>query len=557
MPGNNHSSRVRWAALTLFVLAGLPFAQQRGGSQPKPAFIISGTVVGSLTNQPLPHTEVEIGFALKSETVQSLITGDDGRFEFDDVAAGKYWLTASRNGYSRQGFEEHDGFFTGIVTGTDVPSQNLIFRLRPDASISGVVSDEQNEPLRDAQVMLFHTVISEGRRVTTLAGQVVSNDQGRYRFGHLSAGTYFVAVSARPWYAEAFLRRNRRFRSRNRPGPLQPDNSDVPSNPEMNVAYPLTFYSGVSDWSAANAIVLKAGDRASADINLSTVHALTLRIHHSDVALGQPFGATLKQRVFGDREIQVPQDDVQVEKGQVVISGLAPGEFSVTTQSYGKDARSWSQTINLTADTDITLPVNVASAPISGTVVVNGTPLGRKTYLQMRDRQSGNSMGAEVSARGDFEIPASEVQPGTYQMSVSSLADGVVAGVTASGAKVIGQRVVISGTGPVRLSVNIASEGLASVSGTAWKDDKPLAGAMIVLVPQDVQNTALFRRDQSDSDGTFSLREILPGKYIGLAIKDGWDLEWANPSVLSPYLKGGEAFEVLPGGKYELKLKVH
>jgi hypothetical protein len=577
MPENNHISRrliwplVVWPIVLwpiFLVLAA--FAQERvAPSAARPSFRITGTVVSALTAQPLAHAEVEIGLAMKSETVQSLVTTDDGRFQFDGLLPGKYWLRAARNGFSLQGFDEHEGYFTGIVVGPGLLSEDLIFRLRPDASISGMITDEQNEPVRDAQVMLFRSGIENGRRATTLQGQVGSNDQGRYRFSHLSPGTYFVAVSARPWYAQGLERRGRRFRGGARG--LQPPEGEadvIPPNPALDVAYPLTLYSGTTDVSSATPIILKAGDRASADVALTAVRALTLRIHDPSVSPGQPFGANLEQHVFEDRAIPVPQDNVQIDKGQMVISGLPPGEFVVNVQSFGKDninsndkdpnkdARSWRQVVSLSSDTDITTPAAGASAPITGVVTLGGMPPGRRAYIQLNNRASGNNLGAEVSAKGEFEIPSSEVRPGTYQISVVNLPDSIVAGVTASGAKVLGQSVVITGAGPVRLTVTM-SEGLATLTGVAMKDEKTWAGAMIVLVPQNPENnTALFRRDQSDSDGSFNLRQVLPGKYTALAIENGWDLEWANPSILKPYMKDGQAVEISAGRKYEVKLKV-
>ena len=60
---------------------------------------------------------------------------------------------------------------------------------------------------------------------------------------------------------------------------------------------------------------------------------------------------------------------------------------------------------------------------------------------------------------------------------------------------------------------------------------------MVFLVPDHPgENTILFRRDQSDSDGTFTLAGILPGHYRVIAIERGWELEWAKPSVLAPFL---------------------
>jgi hypothetical protein len=78
---------------------------------------------------------------------------------------------------------------------------------------------------------------------------------------------------------------------------------------------------------------------------------------------------------------------------------------------------------------------------------------------------------------------------------------------------------------------------------------------MIVLVPQDpLNNTPLFRRDQSDSDGTFALGNVLPGNYTAVAIDNGWNLEWANPYALAPYMEKGESIKVEAGAKLNLKL---
>src|SRR5207247_2091502 len=90
------------------------------------------------------------------------------------------------------------------------------------------------------------------------------------------------------------------------------------------------------------------------------------------------------------------------------------------------------------------------------------------------------------------------------------------------------------------------------------KDDKPIDGVMVVLVPEDPEhNLVLFRRDQSDSDGSFNLAGILPGKYAVIAIENGWALDWNAPGVLQKYLAAGEPVQVAPNAKIELKVKVH
>jgi len=128
--------------------------------------------------------------------------------------------------------------------------------------------------------------------------------------------------------------------------------------------------------------------------------------------------------------------------------------------------------------------------------------------------------------------------------------------VSATGAQVVGHTVEISSGTSVRLSLTMSS-GVGRVNGTALRDSKGYAGAMIVLVPQDLQNdSTLIRRDQSDSDGTFSLQNVLPGRYTLVAIENGWNLEWLNLPALQPYLMNGEMVDVSARGKYNVKVKV-
>jgi hypothetical protein len=80
---------------------------------------------------------------------------------------------------------------------------------------------------------------------------------------------------------------------------------------------------------------------------------------------------------------------------------------------------------------------------------------------------------------------------------------------------------------------------------------------MILLVPENAEmNLPKFRRDQSDSDGTFALRDVLPGCYRMLAIDDGWELEWANLSLLKNRLEHAQKIEVQPNKTYQTILNV-
>lgn len=78
-----------------------------------------------------------------------------------------------------------------------------------------------------------------------------------------------------------------------------------------------------------------------------------------------------------------------------------------------------------------------------------------------------------------------------------------------------------------------------------------------MLVPQDPgHNLDFIRRDQSDSDGSFTLNYALPGNYTVIAIENGWDLEWLKAETLNPYLREGTGVQVHSRETLNIKVKV-
>jgi hypothetical protein len=134
--------------------------------------------------------------------------------------------------------------------------------------------------------------------------------------------------------------------------------------------------------------------------------------------------------------------------------------------------------------------------------------------------------------------------------------NSIVSSLKATGAQVVGQSVQITGSRPIELEIGIASP-LSKITGTVRRDKEPVVGAMILLVPEDSEiNLPKFRRDQSDSDGTFTLQDVLPGRYWVMAIEDGWDLEWANLSLLKKRLEHAQKIVVQATKSYPIVLEV-
>ena len=495
-------------------------------ASPASGFKIAGTIVGAADEQPISGAEVSIFPAGTNRVLQEFVTTSDGRFSFGNLKPGKYLLSAAKGVYPQQPFQGHGQYSTAVAVGAGLVSEGLLFRMHLGASITGTLLDEQNEAIREADVRLFRSEPETGVPRNTLFDQTSPDDRGRYRFSRLASGKYFVAVSAKPWYAKAGNA------SANRTG----------SQSSLDMAYSVTYYGGATDASAATAIVVKDGDRATADIALFPVPGIRLRVRTHEV------GGTnvhLYQPVFST--MIYPQTEAIQGKGVVDIHGLAPGHFLIAFRTG--DGLTHSQSLDLAENSEVDAAATSAQSQIRGVVTPHGldrVPGG--TIMRLSNLQSGLQFDAGLSAKNEFQFEVN-LAPGLYSTSVVG-PRAVIGMVSATGAVVTGHTLEIRGTGSVDLAVTL--ERSVQINGIAQRNGKPVSGAMIVLVPNDPgHNLVLFRRDQSDSDGTFSLFNVLPGTYTLLAVENAWDLEWANPAALEKYLKAGKIVSIRADGGAE------
>ncbi|MFZ0704379.1 MAG: carboxypeptidase regulatory-like domain-containing protein [Candidatus Korobacteraceae bacterium] len=537
-------------AIWLALSAGLAVASTQ-------TYAVSGVVLDSVSGQSLP------GFAVtltpdKGGSGQTVRTTNDGRFSFPAVPPGKYILSGTGPGYRAQGLDQHDNYFTGIAVGPKLDATNIVFRMQPDASIRGQVLDEQNEPVRNATAQLFRVDEVNGLRRPTLMTNAGTDDQGFYRFPHLGPGTYYVALSARPWYAQY----SPQFGSRNQPQ-LDADTAARVQQEaaQLDVAYPLTFYPDADDSSQATAITLHPGERFTADIVMRAVPAVHLKIHYDQARQGP--GPTLMQRVFDGLLIPVfASQGYGYGQGVFEFGGLAPGHYTLELQGGAADRSGgksgWYRDIDLYGDMEISASDSPGMATVTGLVTYEGgPPSGREAAnIELRNLETGDSWTDRVSDKGLFGLKDNELRPGTYQAELYGPQDWVLTRIVAENAKVQGSQITVSAGASAKLACT-ATRVSASVAGLVMRDDKPVAGAMVLLVPENGgSDKQRFRRDESDSDGTFTLRQVIPGRYTALAILNGWNLEWGDPAVLMPYLAKGEKVTISADKSPSITLQV-
>ena len=192
---------------------------------------------------------------------------------------------------------------------------------------------------------------------------------------------------------------------------------------------------------------------------------------------------------------------------------------------------------------------------IHGRVQIPGqAAIAPGSYIRFFNRETNEGFGGPVSLKGEFEITQSITGTFEYEVAVINPHGSIVQRVTATGDKVVGRTLVLPRSGTVDLTVTM-SEQAARIDGTVLRNGKGMSQAMVVLVPESLQGNAdLIRRDQSDSDGTFSLYKVLAGRYRVVAIANGWDLDRQNPAILQPYLEHSEPIEITSARTYKISV---
>jgi hypothetical protein len=515
-----------------------------GSARAQTAYRVAGIAVDDANGAPLGRTRVSLAEVQDRRKAESIVTGADGRFEFNNVPAGKFSLAGGRRNFLPTTYQWHEGFSTAIVTGAGLDTEHLVLRMIPFGSIVGKVIDEAGEPVRNARVKLYMRNQQFGQDRVVRYGFAQTDDEGKYEFPQLIPAEYFVSAAARPWYAVY-------------PGFV--DENGVRTRvetvaPELNVAYATTFYSGATEPEGATPIPLEKGARVVADIHLSPVPALHVRVRTQ----GNPGEGFVRTPMLEKMEfdIQEPYNGEMMpgaNPGEMEILGVAPGRYSIGEPNstgmvvatgqveLGKDGQTLESKAAESAGT-VKVKVKVKTA--------RGEDVPEGTSLNLRDEHRRTIAFIAVSPDGTVDFDG--VPPGKYTVLVNSQKPPqyTIGRMTLQGAngvqavEVEGNDIVVGEGATVEINATLMA-GIVSVEGVVKKDGKPVSGVMVALVPKNPRrHPERFRRDQSDMDGSFLVGGILPGTYTLIAVEDAWGFAWMKEGVLEKYLARGQQLNV-------------
>jgi Carboxypeptidase regulatory-like domain len=496
-------------------------------AKPASSARIAGVVIKDPGGEPVKKALIElIAENQAGGSNYTVVTGPDGAFEIEGIAPGRYRLFAERTGFL-EGDKSHirtEGRLLTLVAGQEV--KDLQIHLQAAAIVSGRVTDEDGDPIQNAEVSLLRKTYASRHARWEQAGSERTNDIGEYRIAGLAAGSYYVSVNPPP-----------DFKS------LIADSSKVTARDNSTekpvTTYQTVYYPGTADRSQAAPIQLHAGDEFPANFSLAPTPGLTIRGTVVNLPPHSSPSILLQSREFN---LVLSGADVHPD-GSFIIHDVAPGAYTiVATVENASASLTARQSLQIGANSVEGLRLSPQSGswvrgrlrlengrlesnaarfnPSQITLSLHSTD-GDEDMLPAISMGDGFFPAALIAADGSFEWK--NVPPGNYYLQLSDSATDAgwfLKSVLAGGRSVEGPGIAIDG-GSVVLDV-VASPNGATIDGVAAeKNGEPIGNAVIVAVPEARWRSRLdrFRKTTTDQNGKFALRGIPPGEYTLFA----WD----------------------------------
>jgi hypothetical protein len=333
---SGHTICVQSRREPMMMAVGLAFALSLSQATPPIAAGRSaGRVMAEGGNTPIAGARIMLlpaaGPGVPLGVPLQAVTDKDGRFAFERIAPGDYYVDVRKAGYVSTSDPNNPPPTITVATGQSL--DNVVFRLQKGGAITGRVVDANGEPVAEASIVAMRRLSSPvagdrrlpapvqggqrindiGRLPVPVQGGQLTNDIGEFRVFGLAPGEYFIAAMAGGF------------------SPIGgPNVAPAPVNTAGTRAA-MTYYPGTTDPNAAGAILITPGAEVGNIVfTLQTVPAFDISgivvdeagspiAHAMVVLMGDP-----RSGMFGPGGSAQSQDD-----GRFVIGGVPAGTYQV------------------------------------------------------------------------------------------------------------------------------------------------------------------------------------------------------------------------------------
>jgi sarcosine oxidase gamma subunit len=524
---------------------------------------LSGIVTKDPGSEPVKKALIELIAESQSDGANyTALTGVDGWFRIENIVPGRYRLFVERSGY--QEIDKHQRRTEGrvLTLGAGQELKDLVIRLQAAAVVEGRVTDEDGDPMPEAQVAVMRQTFVAGRSHWEQVGAERTNDLGDYRIPGLAAGNYFISVTPPPDFRSLIETTGNGAASRN---------GAAGSEKPAPAAYQTTYYPGTRDRGQAAPIQLHAGDDFPANFSLTPSPSLIIR----GLVVGLPPGTTAAI-MLQSKDFSLVLNGAEMHKdGSFEIRDVSPGAYTIfATVDNAAVPMMARQALQVAAANVEGLQLAPqAGGSIRGRFRMEAASVSKpdpsQMFLLLRSADGdddavgavtvgeGSPALAHVNADGSFEWK--NVSAGHYYVQISdasSLPDWFLKSVVAGGREVTDSGLSVSG-GITTLDVLASANGATAEGVATNQKDEPVADAVVVAVPEARfrSHPDRYRKAATDQGGRFTLRGLPPGDYTVLAWESIDGEAYFNPEFLKSYEGQGKALRVSEGDRANLQLK--
>ena len=553
---------------------------------------IKGRLMAADTNAPVRRAQVRIS---SPDILPKTATTDaDGRYEFRDLPASRFTITATKAGFVTINYGQTRPFESGkpIELAEAQVIEKADFAMPRGSVISGRVVDEFGEPVADAQVSAMRSSWANGRRRLQSTGRMAqTNDLGQYRIFGLPPGEYYVSATLRGG-GEMMLVESvaATFVTANGVAGAGPTASEPRSG------YAPTYYPGTSNGFEAQKITLAvAQEMSSADFALLPVRLARV----SGAVIGSD-----GRPVEGAMITTVPRNSAEAgamffpmagssrtdKNGQFTLSNVAPGEYTLqargmqmTTTSDGGDRMVFVTRIGVGGDGSTefgSTPLTVGGDDVSNVMVVTSKGTSVSGRVVFEGGKPTNTAPVRVSAvatdaDGPMAMPggsASLTADSTFELKgmmgprlfrVNGLPPGwVLKSVTVNGTDVTDEGLDIKATEPVTGMEIVVTQKSTDVNGAVTgADSKPASDYTLVIFSEDEDKwkapmTRHVTGVRPNQEGRFQVKNMPPGNYYAIAVDYIAQGDWNDPEVLERLKARATRFRLDEGAVKTLDLRL-
>jgi hypothetical protein len=526
--------------LVVAVLLGALIFPQAGQAAPNAPPTRTGVIRGRILRadgRPIPRAQVRLvpvaGPAPAFDGRRPVDADVDGRYEFAELMAGTYRLTASKAGYVTVEFGQRRAFERGeTITLADAETREKVDIVLPrHGAIMGRVVDEAGDAVEGASVRVFQVQFAQGRRqLTDVPGAAAqrTNDLGRYRIYGLQPGRYVVCAIV---------------------GQIV-----FPGQPMIELpGYAATYFPGTPTPSEAQMVTVKLSEDVG-NVDFSLVPVRTARI------AGTVLDSTGEASASGSLVLSPSRRSGSVATtpvgaridpdGTFEFRNVAPGEYVV--QAYkGKrnastDGEFASQFVAVNGADVTGLVVQTSTGSfINGRVTLDGTGSIRPrdvelapmpVDLDLAPLTGGAPPRAEIYNDWTFEVSGIS---GPRLLRLTRAPPGWALKATLLRGSDITDTPVLFGSKEQSLKdvEVVLTDQTAGVSGTVTDgSERPVIECLVVVFAVESgrwhQESRFVKSSRPGQDGTFSVRGLPPDEYYVAAIDRVQGNDWQDPAFL-------------------------